>query len=160
MAITTFLSGPAQARIRAFLQEYNRRTGATILLTEQHYLKGTYTGSGLGTVQIGTTDSNYPSAVIRVDPTGASFNFGDGLLHFVKGSIYSDNTPGLGYATLTNNGSITIDGVERWISAWIKDGKNGKFMSLSLGKPKEERPAHKVNGPASSDPDLNDDIPF
>ena len=58
------------------------------------------------------------------------------------------------------NGSITIDGVERWISAWIKDGKDGKFMSLSLGKPKEERPAHKVNGPASSDPDLNDDIPF
>ena len=25
-------------------------------------------------------------------------------------------------------GSCEVDGVEMWISAWIKDGKNGKFM--------------------------------
>lgn len=29
-------------------------------------------------------------------------------------------------------GSCEVDGVEMWISAWIKDGKNGKFMSLSF----------------------------
>jgi hypothetical protein len=31
-------------------------------------------------------------------------------------------------------GSCEIDNVEMWVSAWIKDGKNGKFMSLSFTK--------------------------
>lgn len=35
-------------------------------------------------------------------------------------------------------GSALIDGEEFWLSAWIKDGKNGKFMSGSL-QPKEQR---------------------
>ena len=29
-------------------------------------------------------------------------------------------------------GSAEIDGVEYWLSAWIKAGKSGKFMSLSF----------------------------
>lgn len=60
------------------------------------------------------------------------------------------------------NGTITIDGVERWISAWIKEGKNGKFMSLSLGKPKEKR-HERAAPPASSPPpadDFDDAVPF
>ena len=57
-------------------------------------------------------------------------------------------------------GSINVGGTEYWLSAWLKTSKAWqKYFSLSV-KPKEERPAHKVNGPASSDPDLNDDIPF
>lgn len=41
-------------------------------------------------------------------------------------------------------GDITIDGTPYWLSAWIKEGKRGKFMSLSV-KPKEEekKPAKK-----------------
>ncbi len=35
-------------------------------------------------------------------------------------------------------GSGLIDGVDMWLSAWIKEGKKGKFMSLSF-RPKEER---------------------
>jgi uncharacterized protein (DUF736 family) len=35
-------------------------------------------------------------------------------------------------------GSINVDGVEFWLSAWIKQGDKGKFMSLSI-KPKEQR---------------------
>lgn len=36
-------------------------------------------------------------------------------------------------------GKITINGVEHFLSAWIKDGKSGsKFMSLSIGKPVDE----------------------
>ncbi len=33
-------------------------------------------------------------------------------------------------------GSINIEGEEFWLSAWIKEGQKGKFMSLSV-KPKE-----------------------
>jgi hypothetical protein len=33
-------------------------------------------------------------------------------------------------------GDVNIDGVEYWMSGWIQDGKNGKFLSLSL-RPKE-----------------------
>ena len=42
-------------------------------------------------------------------------------------------------------GSIKIGGVEHWLSAWIKTGRNGgeKYMSLSIGKPKGERQAPK-----------------
>lgn len=35
-------------------------------------------------------------------------------------------------------GSININGAEFWLSAWIKDSKKGKFMSLSV-KPKAAR---------------------
>jgi hypothetical protein len=62
-------------------------------------------------------------------------------------------------------GSINVDGVEHWLSAWIKEGKKGKFMSLSL-KPKD---VPKTNAPVGSKPvrhfeidaiDLDDQIPF
>jgi hypothetical protein len=33
-------------------------------------------------------------------------------------------------------GNLTIGGTEYWLSAWIKDGKRGKFLSLSV-KPKD-----------------------
>jgi hypothetical protein len=36
------------------------------------------------------------------------------------------------------NGSIVLpDGTEHWLSGWLKDGKQGKYMSLSLGEPKK-----------------------
>lgn len=64
-------------------------------------------------------------------------------------------------------GNARIDGVEYWLSAWIKDGRNGKFMSLAL-KPKEERtkprPSHTPNdgatGGARSSKAMDDEIPF
>lgn len=36
-------------------------------------------------------------------------------------------------------GNVMVDGVEYWISAWIKEGGKGKFMSLSFKK-KEGNP--------------------
>jgi hypothetical protein len=56
-------------------------------------------------------------------------------------------------------GSLTIGGAEYWLSAWIKDGKRGKFMSLSV-KPKEQRTAAAKPKAASADDGLNDEIPF
>lgn len=58
-------------------------------------------------------------------------------------------------------GSATINGQEMWISAWIKQGQNGKFMSLSF-KPKEQsQPSQqKQAGPAPDPSEFSDDIPF
>ena len=36
-------------------------------------------------------------------------------------------------------GNINVGGIEYWLSAWIKTGQRGKFMSLSV-KPKEDQP--------------------
>ena len=55
-------------------------------------------------------------------------------------------------------GDILIDGQEYWLSAWIKEGKNGKFFSLAV-KPKEakqEQTKPKTGGIM----DMNDDVPF
>jgi len=61
-------------------------------------------------------------------------------------------------------GNINVDGTEYWLSAWIKEGRSGKFMSLSVqpkeGQQRQERPA----APRSDDPgnlaDLDDSVPF
>ena len=34
-------------------------------------------------------------------------------------------------------GNITVNGQDFWLSAWIKEGKGGKFMGLAVS-PKEE----------------------
>jgi hypothetical protein len=54
-------------------------------------------------------------------------------------------------------GNINVNGVEHWLSAWIKEGKNGKFMSLS-SRPKEE-PKPKPKRVVDTS-DMDDEIPF
>lgn len=68
------------------------------------------------------------------------------------------------------SGSINVDGVDYWLSGWLKEGKAGgkmegkKFFSLSV-QPKNP-PADKpvaATKPAASAPnfaDMDDDIPF
>ena len=66
-------------------------------------------------------------------------------------------------------GSINVEGVEYWVSAWTKDGQNGKFISLSL-TPKEQTQTAAQVAQKSAPPqrqqaapvaqDLDDDIPF
>lgn len=59
-----------------------------------------------------------------------------------------------------HRGSCIIDGVEYWISAWIKDGRNGKFFSLAF-QPKDEAPQQRQPQRQQAPlPDLDDDIPF
>ena len=33
-------------------------------------------------------------------------------------------------------GTIMVNGKEHWLSAWVKEGKKGKFFSVSIGKEK------------------------
>jgi hypothetical protein len=57
-----------------------------------------------------------------------------------------------------HKGSATIEGVEYWVSAWIKEGKNGKYFSMAYTLKEQQnnnipdnRPVHELD---------DDDIPF
>jgi hypothetical protein len=53
-------------------------------------------------------------------------------------------------------GNITVDGVDYWLSAWIKEGKSGKFMGLAVN-PKDAQPPASNPRKAVID---DSDIPF
>jgi len=55
-------------------------------------------------------------------------------------------------------GNIRVNGQDFWLSAWIKDGKNGKFMGLAVS-PKEEQ-AQTQSKPKANIEDMDDSIPF
>ena len=63
------------------------------------------------------------------------------------------------------SGSINVDGVEYWLSGWLKTGKEGsklageKFFSLSVRPKDQQRAAATAPAPAPAE-DFNDDIPF
>lgn len=66
----------------------------------------------------------------------------------------------------THAGQCTVDGKDYWISAWVKDGRDGsRFFSLAF-KPMEQRggnappPSQQRPSPAPAADDLSDDIPF
>jgi hypothetical protein len=53
-------------------------------------------------------------------------------------------------------GSIMVNGKEHWFSAWVKEGKKGKFFSVSIGKVKEPM-GFKAAG---ADEIVDSDLPF
>jgi uncharacterized protein (DUF736 family) len=56
------------------------------------------------------------------------------------------------------SGSLNVNGVDHWLSGWLKESKNGnKFFSLSV-KPKEQKSEPKPKKQVEEDP--NDPIPF
>ena len=67
-------------------------------------------------------------------------------------------------------GSINVAGVDYWINGWLKEGSNGKYMSLSV-TPKEQTqtaaqaaqqvaPPQRQQQAAPVVDDLDDSIPF
>lgn len=59
-----------------------------------------------------------------------------------------------------HTGSALIDGKEYWVSAWVKEGKEGKFFSMAY-KLKEPRAkaANRAPPPADDEP-FDDELPF
>ena len=53
-------------------------------------------------------------------------------------------------------GNIMVDGTEYWLSAWIKEGKSGKFMGLAVS-PKDAQPPVGKPMPKNLE---DDSIPF
>jgi uncharacterized protein (DUF736 family) len=85
-------------------------------------------------------------------------NTNRGVLFNNKDKKTQDNHPDY-------SGSINFNGVDCWLSGWIKESKDGKkFFSLSV-KPKEQQ-ARSVEQPTRKAPakggfeDMNEDIPF
>ena len=57
-------------------------------------------------------------------------------------------------------GSVIVGGQEYWLSAWIKEGKSGKFMGLALS-PKEAQAKPSERSKATGFDDFPDsDVPF
>lgn len=57
-------------------------------------------------------------------------------------------------------GEIMVDGKIYWLNAWIKEGKKGKFMSLTV-KPKADKAPNVLPNVQGGIADLEDDpIPF
>ena len=40
-------------------------------------------------------------------------------------------------------GTALIDGVEYWVSGWIKQGKNGQFLSIAFKRRDVQQPTHR-----------------
>jgi hypothetical protein len=59
----------------------------------------------------------------------------------------------------THKGEIMIDGKLYWLSAWVKEGKKGRFFSLSA-KRKDETPDRREAPKSAPAADYDDSVPF
>jgi len=60
------------------------------------------------------------------------------------------------------SGSALIDGQEYWISGWIKDGRNGKFLSLAFDLKDQNQSKSSSSSSRSSkqEEESSEDMPF
>lgn len=72
-----------------------------------------------------------------------------------RGALFKNLKQRPGKKDAEYQGSLNVDGVEYWISGWLKDGSKGKFFSLSV-KPKESR----GNSPPPKSRQDDDEAPF
>ena len=89
-----------------------------------------------------------------------------------RGVLFKNDRKEQGDKKPEYTGSLNVDGVEFFLDAWLKDGKSGKFMSVSVkrkDKQPQATPPHRqaaaprpAAAPAggSGFVDMDDDIPF
>lgn len=75
-----------------------------------------------------------------------------------RGALFKNDKTGGNPNWPDYRGQINVGGEEFWLDAWIKDGKKGKFMSLSI-KPKVAKGERTAQNAPAADK-LDDDIPF
>ena len=51
-------------------------------------------------------------------------------------------------------GNITVNGQDYWLSAWIKEGKSGKFMGLAVSPKEDYQPKQAPKKASFADEDL------
>ena len=51
-------------------------------------------------------------------------------------------------------GNITVNGQDYWLSAWIKEGKSGKFMGLAVSPKEDYQPKQAPKKVSIEDSDL------
>lgn len=94
-----------------------------------------------------------------------------------RGALFINDRKRAGSNQPDYKGSINIEGVEYWVSGWVKSTTRGEIVSMSVEK-KESNPTPRAQGPrtlgghrdpnpngtsqAQSEPpmDFDDDIPF
>lgn len=79
-----------------------------------------------------------------------------------SGSLFKNDKKQDGDNKPNYTGTVMINGVEMWISAWLKEGQKGNWMSLSF-KPKEQNQSQaNQTSYAAQQPSSFDDesIPF
>ena len=57
-------------------------------------------------------------------------------------------------------GKATINGVDYWVSGWLKENDSGKLYSLSFQPREAQQPAQGGGGTRGASADLDDSIPF
>lgn len=75
----------------------------------------------------------------------------------LTGVLFKNDTEGKSENFPPYGGTAQIDGVEYWVSAWVKEGQKGKFFSLAF-KLKEARQEKSI--PAKSAPAFDDSDPM
>ncbi len=60
------------------------------------------------------------------------------------------------------SGKINVNGVEYWLSGWVKEGSRGRFFSLSVKAVDGQQPARKEPAAQTRDGDsaFDSDVPF
>ena len=76
-----------------------------------------------------------------------------------QGSLFKNDKAGDNPKAPGYTGTALIGGVEYRISAWVKDGRNGKFFSLNV-QPKGERAPQSRAPKEAPQADFDDPVPF
>jgi len=59
-------------------------------------------------------------------------------------------------------GDCLVDGKEYWVSAWVNEGKNGKYFSLKFSEKQEAHDKGMAKARDAAEPDdfVDEDLPF